>query len=103
MHVGIRGPLYSRDDLKNDESFGFKIIHCDEFQTQGTDKIVERIRKRVGDNPLYLSIDIDVLDPAFAPGTGTPEICRHDFKSHACNFRCSGTRCKSWIQDVYIN
>ena len=32
MHVGIRGPLYSRDDLKNDESFGFKIIHCDEFQ-----------------------------------------------------------------------
>jgi agmatinase len=74
MHVGIRGPLYSRDDLKNDESFGFKIIHCDEFQTQGTDKIAERIKKRVGDNPLYLSIDIDVLDPAFAPGTGTPEI-----------------------------
>ena len=74
MHVGIRGPLYSRDDLKNDESFGFKIIHCDEFQTQGIDKIVERIRKRVGNNALYLSIDIDVLDPAFAPGTGTPEI-----------------------------
>ena len=64
MHVGIRGPLYSRDDIKNDESFGFKIIHCDEFQTQGTDKIAERIKKRVGDNPLYLSIDIDVLDPA---------------------------------------
>ena len=38
------------------------------------DKIAERIKKRVGDNPLYLSIDIDVLDPAFAPGTGTPEI-----------------------------
>ena len=45
MHVGIRGPLYSRDDIKNDESFGFKIIHCDEFQTEGTDKIAERIRK----------------------------------------------------------
>ena len=74
MHVGIRGPLYSRDDIKNDESFGFKIIHCDEFQTEGTDKIAERIKKRVGNNPLYLSIDIDVLDPAFAPGTGTPEI-----------------------------
>jgi agmatinase len=74
MHVGIRGPLYSRDDLKNDAEFGFKIIHCDEFQSQGIDKIVERIRKRVGNNPLYLSIDIDVLDPAFAPGTGTPEI-----------------------------
>ena len=74
MHVGIRGPLYSREDLKNDESFGFKIIHCDEFQSQGVDKNVERIRNRVGNNPLYLSIDIDVLDPAHAPGTGTPEI-----------------------------
>ena len=74
IHVGIRGPLYSRDDLKNDASFGFKIIHCDEFQTEGIDKIVQRIRKRVGNNPLYLSIDIDVLDPAHAPGTGTPEI-----------------------------
>ena len=63
-----------KEDLKNDESFGFKIIHCDEFQTEGTDKIAERIKKRVGNNPLYLSIDIDVLDPAFAPGTGTPEI-----------------------------
>ncbi len=46
MHVGIRGPLYSRDDIKNDESFGFKIIHCDEFQSEGTDKIAERIRKK---------------------------------------------------------
>jgi len=74
MHVGIRGPLYSRDDLKNDAEFGFKIIHCDEFQTEGIDKIVKRIRDRVGNNSLYLSIDIDVLDPSHAPGTGTPEI-----------------------------
>ena len=74
MHVGIRGPLYSKNDLKNDADFGFKIVHCDEFQSQGIDKIVKRIKDRVGDNPLYLSIDIDVLDPAFAPGTGTPEI-----------------------------
>ena len=74
MHVGIRGPLYSRDDLKNDEELGFKVIHCDEFQTEGIDHVVKRIRDRVGDNPMYLSIDIDVLDPAHAPGTGTPEI-----------------------------
>ena len=74
MHVGIRGPLYSRDDLKEDEDLCFKIIHCDDFQTQSIDQIVKRIRDRVGDNPLYLSIDIDVLDPAHAPGTGTPEI-----------------------------
>ena len=74
MHVGIRGPLYSRDDLKNDAEFGFKIIHCDEFQTEGIDKIVKRIKDKVGNKPLYLSIDIDVLDPSHAPGTGTPEI-----------------------------
>jgi agmatinase len=74
MHVGIRGPLYSRDDLKEDADLGFKIIHCDDFQTQSVDQIVKRIKDRVGDNPIYLSIDIDVLDPAHAPGTGTPEI-----------------------------
>ena len=47
---------------------------CDELQNHGVDHVVKRIRDRVGDHPLYLSIDIDVLDPAHAPGTGTPEI-----------------------------
>ena len=74
MHVGIRGPLYSRDDLDNDEELGFKVVHCDEFQKEGLDHVANRIKERVGDNPMYLSIDIDVLDPAHAPGTGTPEI-----------------------------
>ena len=74
IHVGIRGPLYSRDDLKKDKELGFKVIHCDEFQSEGIDHVAKRIRDRVGDNPMYLSIDIDVLDPAHAPGTGTPEI-----------------------------
>lgn len=74
MHVGIRGPLYSRQDLQQDAELGFKVIHCDELQTCGIDHIVKRIRDRVGAHPLYLSIDIDVLDPSHAPGTGTPEI-----------------------------
>ena len=74
MHVGIRGPLYSRDDLIRDEELGFKVVHCDELQSHGVDHVIKRIRDRVGDHPLYLSIDIDVLDPAHAPGTGTPEI-----------------------------
>ena len=74
IHVGIRGPLYSRDDLINDEELGFKVVHCDEFQNEGVDHVIKRIRDLVGDNPIYLSIDIDVLDPAHAPGTGTPEI-----------------------------
>ncbi len=74
MHVGIRGPLYSRDDLERDAELGFKVVHCDDLEDGGTDRVVQRIRDRVGDVPLYLSIDIDVLDPAHAPGTGTPEI-----------------------------
>ncbi len=74
MHVGIRGPLYSRHDLERDAALGFKVIHCDAFQTEGVAHVVQRIRQRVGAHPLYLSIDIDVLDPAHAPGTGTPEI-----------------------------
>ena len=74
MHVGIRGPLYSKDDLKNDKELGFKVIHCDEFQNEGIDHVAKRIKDRVRNNPMYLSIDIDVLDPAHAPGTGTPEI-----------------------------
>ena len=74
MHIGIRGPLYSTEDLKNDRELGFKTIHCDEFQTHSIDQIVKRIKDRIGDNPLYISIDIDVLDPAHAPGTGTPEV-----------------------------
>ncbi len=74
MHVGIRGPLYSRDDLKNDAELGFKVIHCDELEIDGATRVAERILERVGSHSLYLSIDIDVLDPAFAPGTGTPEI-----------------------------
>ena len=81
MHVGIRGPLYSRDDLKNDKELGFKVIHCDEFQSEGIDHVAKRIRDRVGDNPMYLSIDIDVLDPAHAPGTGTPEIAGMSYES----------------------
>ncbi len=74
MHVGIRGPLYSRNDLVQDAELGFKVVHCDELQEHGIDHVVKRIRDRVGDLPMYLSIDIDVLDPAHAPGTGTPEI-----------------------------
>lgn len=72
-HVGIRGPLYSRQDLIDDETLGFTIVHCRDLERVGVDEVVERIHERVGDRPVYVSIDVDVLDPAFAPGTGTPE------------------------------
>ncbi|MEV0673494.1 agmatinase [Mycobacterium sp. NPDC050441] len=73
-HVGIRGSLYDRADLLDDESLGFTVVHCRDIDRIGVDGVIERIRDRVGDHPVYVSIDIDVLDPAFAPGTGTPEI-----------------------------
>lgn len=72
-HVGIRGPLYSRDDLPQDAELGFLPIHADELETLGVVGVVERVRDRLGGAPVYVSIDIDVLDPAHAPGTGTPE------------------------------
>jgi guanidinobutyrase / D-arginase len=73
MHVGIRGPLYSPRDLEEDAELGFRVVHAMDIEREGVDAAVARIRERVGDAPLYLSIDIDVLDPAHAPGTGTPE------------------------------
>ncbi len=72
-HVGIRGPLYSRQDLADDETLGFTIVHCRDLERLGVDDVVGRVRDRVGQSPVYISIDVDVLDPAFAPGTGTPE------------------------------
>jgi agmatinase len=73
LHVGIRGPLYSRDDLRDDERLGFAVISSIDLETDGLPRAVERMLTRLGDRPVYLSIDIDVLDPAHAPGTGTPE------------------------------
>ena len=72
-HVGIRGSLYDRHDLLDDEQLGFTIVHCRDVDRLGVDGILDRVLARVGDAPLYISIDIDVLDPAFAPATGTPE------------------------------
>jgi agmatinase len=73
-HVGIRGPLYSKQDLGDDAGFGFEIVRAEDLDRIGLDEIVEGVRRRTNDAPVYLSIDIDVLDPAFAPGTGTPEM-----------------------------
>ncbi len=73
MHVGTRGSLYSDRDLADDAEMGFDIIHARDMDRLGADKVREMIRERVGDAPVYVSIDIDVLDPGFAPGTGTPE------------------------------
>lgn len=72
LHVGIRGPLYSETDLTDDEVLGFRVITSDDYQA-GLAGVLETMGRRIGDGPVYISIDIDVLDPAHAPGTGTPE------------------------------
>ena len=73
MHVGIRGPLYSTKDLSDDGDLGFEILSAIELDDIGVRGAIEKIAARVEDRPVYVSIDIDVLDPAHAPGTGTPE------------------------------
>jgi agmatinase len=73
IHIGIRGPIYDRMDLTDDARMGFRIIRAGDLDVMGIDTAVDAVRRRVADLPVYLSIDIDVLDPAFAPGTGTPE------------------------------
>ncbi|WP_235780674.1 agmatinase [Sinomonas notoginsengisoli] len=72
-HVGTRGPLYGKKDLEDDRRFGFGIITSSDVYYQGVRETVAKLRDRIGSRPLYISVDIDVLDPAHAPGTGTPE------------------------------
>jgi agmatinase len=72
-HVGTRGPLYGKKDLDDDHRFGFGIVTSADVYYRGVAETVAALRERIGSRPLYVSVDIDVLDPAHAPGTGTPE------------------------------
>lgn len=72
-HVGTRGPLYTSGDLSSDVELGFTVISAADYARISIDEVAEGIRVRVGDAPVYVSIDVDVMDPAHAPGTGTPE------------------------------
>ena len=73
IHVGLRGPLYSSVDLSEDANMGFAQVTTDDVAALGPAAVTERVLARVADAPVYVSVDIDVLDPAHAPGTGTPE------------------------------
>jgi agmatinase len=72
--AGMRGPLYAASDLDEPREWGFEIVPCEELRNWSAEQYGARVRERVGEGPTYLSFDIDVLDPAFAPGTGTPEV-----------------------------
>lgn len=65
LHVGIRGPLYARDDLRDDERLGFAIISSNDLQDEGLPRAIERMLARLGDRPVYLSVDIVEVAPAY--------------------------------------
>jgi agmatinase len=72
--AGMRGSLYGPEDVAMPGDLGFEVIPCEELVALAPAEYAERVRGRVGAGPLFLSFDVDVLDPAFAPGTGTPEV-----------------------------
>jgi agmatinase len=71
--AGMRGPLYAEEDLGAATGLGFELLDDERLRELGPERYGARVRERVGDSPAFLSFDIDVFDPAFAPGTGTPE------------------------------
>ena len=73
--AGMRGSLYAAADLDEPRGWGFEIVSGDELRTWTPERYGERVRSRVAGGPAFLSFDIDVVDPAFAPATGTPEVC----------------------------
>jgi agmatinase/guanidinopropionase len=79
VQVGLRGPTTDADDLAEARRMGARIVTCDEAISLGTARVVELVRETVRP-PIYLSLDIDAADPAYAPGTGTPEV--GGFSSH---------------------
>jgi agmatinase len=74
VQAGLRGSLYGAEDLESAREQGFAVISCDQLRTLEPGGLAGLVRTRAGNRPVFLSFDIDVLDPAFAPGTGTPEV-----------------------------
>ncbi|WP_088052602.1 agmatinase [Virgibacillus dakarensis] len=74
IQVGMRGPLYGPEDIEDARDLGYEVIPMKEVRKIGYDKVMERIHARAADRPVFVTYDIDFLDPAYAPGTGTPEV-----------------------------
>ena len=74
VQIGIRGSLYKSDDNDWAIEQGMRVIYIEEYFDLGVEKVIAEARRVVGDGPTYVSFDVDGLDPAYAPGTGTPEI-----------------------------
>ena len=74
IQIGIRGGLNDLDSWKFSHDSGMRVVYIEEFHEIGVKGVIEEARRVVGDGPVYVSFDVDGLDPVYAPGTGTPEI-----------------------------
>jgi len=74
IQIGIRGSIYSADDMKFAEESGMRVVYMEEFAKIGVERVISEARRVAGSGPTYISFDVDGLDPVYAPGTGTPEI-----------------------------
>ena len=74
IQIGIRGTQYDREDLDFADSVGIRVVKIEEFFDRGIEDVMTEARALVGEKETYISYDIDFIDPAFAPGTGTPEV-----------------------------
>jgi agmatinase len=74
VQAGMRGSNYGADDIGDAERLGFTVVPAEDLREFGADGYADLVRQKVGERPVFLSFDIDFLDPAFAPGTGTPEV-----------------------------
>ena len=74
IQIGIRGSMYDREDTDFAKANGIRIVRIEELFARGIPDVMDEARDIVGANPVYVSYDIDFVDPAFAPGTGTPEV-----------------------------
>jgi agmatinase len=73
IQVGIRGPLYGPEDFAFHDQHGIEVVRIEAVKEQGADRVAERLGRLRG-GPVYCSFDIDAVDPAYAPATGTPEV-----------------------------
>ncbi|HWI66120.1 MAG TPA: agmatinase [Symbiobacteriaceae bacterium] len=74
FQLGIRGTLNHPGDIEESRELGYHVITTREMRRRGMEDVVAEIRESIGDTPCFLTFDIDFVDPAFAPGTGTPEV-----------------------------
>lgn len=74
IQIGIRGTMSDNEDVDFAEANGIRMVRIEELMARGCGDVMQEARALVGDEPIYVSFDIDGIDPSFAPGTGTPEI-----------------------------